>query len=200
MKVFSYIALSITLALAFVTWLPGRYAWTIIMYSSFLLPFLLIADVAAIVYLIRHWKGKGAKWLAALLVAIPIVGAIGLYAPWNTVTDHTMSKHFHRHEKELRELVAYAESLSDSTSLTFPSDPIPDNVPDRAYYHTLELLGRSDCESIQTYSVFDNATRVTYRTVVFTAHGYIFYPDGTVKIFRWDPLGSDISGMYDILP
>ena len=200
MKVFSYIALSITLALAFVTWLPGRYAWTIIMYSSFLLPFLLIADVAAIVYLIRHWKGKGGKWLEALLVAIPIVGAIGLYAPWNSVTDHTMSKHFHRHEKELRELVAYAESLSDSTSLTFPSDPIPDNVPDRAYYHTLELLGRSDCESIQTYSVFDNATRVTYRTVVFTAHGYIFYPDGTVKIFRWDPLGSDISGMYDILP
>lgn len=200
MKIFSYTALSITLILAFVTWLPGRYAWTVIMYSSFVLPFLLIADLAAIVYLIRHRKEKRAKWLAALLVAIPVVGAIGLYAPWNSVTDQTMSKHFHRHEKELRELVAYAESLSDSTSLTFPSNPIPDNVPDRAYYHTLALLGRAGCESIQIYSLFNNATRVTYRTIVFTAHGYIFYPDGTVKIFRWDPLGSDISGTYDLLP
>ena len=200
MKVFSYIALSITLALAFATWLPGRYALTIIMYSSFALPFLLIADLAAVVYLIRHRKEKATKWLAALLVAIPVVGVVGLYAPWNSVTDQTMSKHFHRHEKELRKLVAYAESLSDSTSLSFPSDPIPDSVPDRAYYHTLELLGKTGCESIQTHSMFDNATWVTYRTVVFTSHGYIFYPDGTVKIFRRDPLGSDISGTYDLLP
>ena len=200
MKVFSYIALSITLALAFATWLPGRYALTIIMYASFVLPFLLIADVAAIVYLIRHRKEKAAKWLAALLVAIPVVGAVGLYAPWNSVTDQTMSKHFDQHEKELCELVSYAESLSDSTSLSFPSNPIPDSVPDRAYYHTLELLGKTGCESIQTHSMFDNATWVTYRTVVFTSHGYLFYPDGTVTIFRRDPLGSDISGTYDLLP
>lgn len=200
MKVFSYIVLSITLALVFATWLPGRYALTIIMYSSFVLPFLLIADLAAVVYLIRHRKEKAAKWLAALLVAIPVVGAVGLFAPWNSVTDKTMSKLFHRHEKELRELISYAESLSDSTSLSFPSDPIPDNVPDRAYYHTLELLGKTGCESIQTHSLFDNATWVTYRTVVFTSHGYLFYPDGTVKIFRRDPLGSDISGTYGLLP
>jgi len=200
MKVFSYIVLSITLALVFATWLPGRYALTIIMYSSFVLPFLLIADLAAVVYLIRHRKEKAAKWLAALLVAIPVVGAVGLFAPWNSVTDKTMSKHFHRHEKELRELISYAESLSDSTSLSFPSDPIPDNVPDRAYYHTLELLGKTGCESIQTHSLFDKATWVTYRTVVFTSHGYLFYPDGTVKIFRRDPLGSDISGTYGLLP
>ena len=200
MKVFLYIVLSITLALVFATWLPGRYALTIIMYSSFVLPFLLIADLAAVVYLIRHRKEKAAKWLAALLVAIPVVGAVGLFAPWNSVTDKTMSKHFHRHEKELRELISYSESLSDSTSLSFPSDPIPDNVPDRAYYHTLELLGKTGCESIQTHSLFDNATWVTYRTVVFTSHGYLFYPDGTVKIFRRDPLGSDISGTYDLLP
>ena len=200
MKVFSYIALSITLALAFATWLPGRYALTIIMYSSFALPFLLIADLAAVVYLIRHRKEKATKWLAALLVAIPVVGVVGLYAPWNSVTDQTMSKHFHRHEKELRELVTYAESLSDSTSLSFPSDPIPDNVPDRAYYHALELLGKTGCESIQTHSLFDNATWVVFRTVVFTSHGYLFYPDGTVKIFRRDPLGSDISGTYGLLP
>ena len=200
MKVFSYISLSITLALAIATWFPGRYAWTIIMYSSFALPFLLIADLAAIAYLIRHRKEKGAKWLAALLVVIPVVGAIGLNAPWNSVTDQTMSKHFHRHEKELRELVSYAESLSESTSLTFPSQSIPDYIPDRSYYRTLELLGKTGCESIQTYSSFDNATWVTYRTVVFTSHGYLFYPDGIVKIFRWDPLGSAISGTYDILP
>ena len=200
MKTFSYISLSITLALAFATWLPGRYALTIIMYSSVVLPFLLIADIAAIVYLIRHRKEKAAKWLAALLVAIPVVGAIGLCAPWNSVTDKTMSKHFHRHEKELQELVTYAESLSDSTSLTFPSNPIPDNVPDRAYHHMLELLGKTGCESIKTHSLFDNATWVTYRTVVFTSHGYLFYPDGSVKILRWDPLGSDTSGTYDLLP
>ena len=170
MKTFSYISLSITLALAFATWLPGRYALTIIMYSSFVLPFLLIADIAAIVYLIRHRKEKAVKWLATLLVAIPVVGAIGFCAPWNSVSDKTMSKHFHRHEKELRELVS------------------------------LELLGKTGCESIKTHSLFDNATWVTYRTVVFTSHGYLFYPDGSVKILRWDPLGSDTSGTYDLLP
>lgn len=170
------------------------------MYSSFVLPFLLIADLVAIVFLIRHRKRKAAKWLVALLVAVPVVGAVGLYAPWNSVTDKTMSKHFHRHENELRELVAYAESLSNSTSITIPSKPIPDDVPERAYYHALELLGKTGCESIKTHSQFDDAIWVTYRTVVFTSHGYLFYPDGTVEIFRWDPLGSDISGTYDILP
>ena len=26
----------------------------------------------------------------------------------------------------------------------------------------------------------------------------LWLPDGTVKLHRWDPLGSDINGLYDI--
>ena len=77
MRTFSFISLSITLALAFVLWLPNELSFPILWLSSILLPILLIADLAALVHLIRHRKEKAAKWLAGLVVAIPIAAAIG---------------------------------------------------------------------------------------------------------------------------
>lgn len=65
MKTFSYIALSLTLALAFCLWLPSNLSFTIIwMGTAFLGLPLLIADVIALIYLIRHRKEKGVKGLA----------------------------------------------------------------------------------------------------------------------------------------
>ena len=200
MRTFSLISLSITLALAFVLWLPNEWSFTIIWLSFFILPILLIADLVALVHLIRHRKEKGAKWLAGLVVAIPIVAAIGYYAPWHSTSDKTMSAHFRKHEKEMRELVTYAESLSDSVSVKFPSKPLPEDVAEEAYQHTLHLLKKVHCARIETYSRFDSHTIVHFRSSGFSTHGYIFYPDGIVKIFRWDPLGSDWNGTYDLLP
>jgi hypothetical protein len=200
MRTFSFISLSITLALAFVLWLPNEWSFTIIWLSFFILPILLIADLMALVYLIRNRKEKAAKWLAGLVIAIPLAAAIGYCAPWHSTSDKTMSAHFRKHEKELREVVAYAESLSDSTSLKFPSKPMPENVSEEAYRHMLDLLKQVHCTRIETYSHFDSHTIVHFRSSGFSTHGFIFYPDGTVKIFRWDPLGSDWNGTYDLLP
>ena len=199
MRTFSFISLSITLILAFVLWLPNELSFTILWLSFIILPDLLIADLVAIVYLIRHRKGKAAKWLAGLVVTILIAAAIGYCAPWHSTSDKTMSAHFHKHEKELRELVIYAESLSDSVTIKFPSKPQPEDVSEEAYRHTLDLLKQARCEGIETYSRFNSHTIVHFRTAGFSTHGYIFYPDGTVKIFRWDPLGSDWNGTYDLL-
>ena len=200
MRTFSLISLSITLALAFVLWLPNEWSFTIIWLSFFILPVLLIADLVALVYLIRHRKEKAARWLAGLIVAIPIAGAIGYYAPWHSTSDKTISAHFRKHEKDLRELVAYAESLSDSVSVKIPSKPMPEGVSEEAYRHTLHLLKKVHCQQIETYSRFNDHTIVHFRSSGFSTHGYIFFPDGTVKIFRWDPLGSDWNGTYDLLP
>ena len=200
MKIFSYITLGLTLALAFTLWLSNDLAftifWTVILY----LPILAITDLIAIIYLIRHRKDKAAKSLVALLVAIPVVAIIGYYLPWHSVSDKTMSTHFRKHEKEIRELVSYAESLSDSTTIKFPSEPQPEDVPEEAYRHTLDLLKRAHCKGIETYSLFNSQTLVHFRTTGFTTNGYLFYPDGTVKIFRRDPLGSEGNGEYDLLP
>ena len=200
MRTFSFISLSITLVLAFVLWLPNEWSFTIIWLSFFFLPILLIADIVAIVHLIRHPKGKAAKWLAGLIVAIPLTTAIGYYAPWHSTSDKTMSAHFRKHEKELRELVVYTESLSDSVSVKIPSEPMPEGVSEDAYRHALDLLKSAHCKGIETYSRFDSHTIVHFRSSGFSTHGYIFYPDGIVKIFRWDPLGSDWNGTYDLLP
>ena len=200
MRTFSFISLSITLALAFVLWLPNEWSFTIIWLSFFILPILLIADLAALVHLIRHRKGKAAKWLTGLVVAIPIAAAIGYYAPWHSTSDKTMSALFRKHEKELRELVSFAESLSDSVSVKIPSEPIPEGVSEEAYRQTLHLLEKVHCTRIETFSRFNDHTIVHFRGSGFSTHGYIFYPDSTVKIFRWDPLGSDWNGTYDLLP
>ena len=148
MKTFSFISLSITLALAFVLWLPNELSFTILWLSSVLLPILLITDLAAIVYLVRHRKEKAAKWLTGLVVAIPIAAAIGYYAPWHSTSDKTMSALFRKHEKELRELVSFAESLSDSVSVKIPSEPIPEGVSEEAYRQTLHLLEKVHCTRI----------------------------------------------------
>lgn len=200
MKIFSYITLALTLALAFALWLPNNLAFTVFWAVLLYLPILAITDLIAIIYLIRHRKDKAAKGLAILLVAIPVVAVIGYYAPWHSTSDKTMSAHFHKHEKEIRELVSYAESLSDSVTVKFPSKPQPENVPEEAYRHTLDLLKQAHCKGIETYSRFDSQTLVHFRAAGFSTNGYLFYPDGTVKIFRWDPLGSDSSGEYDLLP
>jgi hypothetical protein len=200
MRTFSFISLSITLALAFILWLPNEWSFPIIWLSFFFLPILLIADLVALIYLIRHRKEKVAKWLAGLVVAIPLTVTIGYYAPWLSTSDKTMSAHFHKHEKELRELVTYAESLSDSVSLKIPSKPKPENVSEEDYQHTLRLLKKAHCKRIETYNGFGQNTLIHFRGSGFATNGYTFYPDGTVKIFRWDPLGSDWSGTYDLLP
>ena len=200
MRTFSFISLSITLALAFVLWLPNELSFPILWLSSIILPILLIADIIAIVHLIRHRKDKAAKWLTGLVVAIPIAAAIGYYAPWHSTSDKTMSAHFRKHEKELRELVSFAESLSDSVSVKIPSEPMPEGISEDAYRHALDLLKSVHCTRIETFSRFNDHTIVHFRSSGFSTHGYIFYPDGTVKIFRWDPLGSDSSGEYDLLP
>ena len=62
MRAFSYIAFSLTLALAFCLCLPNDLSFTIMWMSSVFvgLP-LLIADVIALVYLIRHRNDRGTK-------------------------------------------------------------------------------------------------------------------------------------------
>ena len=201
MKTFSYISLSLTLALAFCLWLPNELSFPIIwMSSAFIGIPLLIADLIVLVYLIRHWKEKGVKGLAVLLVLIPIVATIGMYAPWNSASDKTMYKHYQKHENDLRELVQYAESLTDSVSLVFPSDSIPQEVSKEQYEHVIKLLKKTRCEGIKTYfqHFWGNKTMVVFRTTGFSSSGYLSFPDSTVKVYRWDPLGSDINGIYDI--
>ena len=199
MKTFSYIVFSLTLLLAFCLWLPNELSFTIIWLSTaFLAIPLLIADLVAFIYLVRHRRDKGSKGLVLLLVAIPVVAAIGFNAPWKSVSDKTMSKHYHQHENELRELVRYAESLTDSVSLSFPTDSIPFGVSKEQRDHLMKLLRKTRCKGIKTYDIWDGSTTVLFRHTGFTIHGYLFLPDSTVKIYRWDPLGSDISGLYDI--
>ena len=200
MKTFSYIALSLTLALALCLWLPNNLSFTIIwMGTAFLALPLLIADIIALIYLIRHWREKGVKGLAILLVFIPIILIIGMNAPWNSASDETMFKHYQRHENDLRELIQYAESLTDSVTVSFPSDSIPKEVSKEQYEHVMQLLKKSRCESIKTYSgLFTDNTMVVFRHTGFTSNGYQLFPDNEIKVFRWDPLGSDFNGFYDI--
>ena len=200
MKTFSYIALSLTLALAFCLWLPNNLSFTILwMGTAFLSLPLLIADVIALIYLIRHRKENCVKGLVALLVLIPVVFTIGMYAPWHSASDKTMFKHYQRHENDLRELIQYAESLTDSVSVSFPSDSIPKEVSKEQYEHVLQLLKKARCENIKTYSgVFTDNSMVVFRHTGFTSNGYLFFPGNEIKVFRWDPLGSDFNGIYDI--
>lgn len=104
MKAFSYIALSLTLALVFCLWLPNNLSFTVTWMGVAVLGLpLLIADIIALIYLIRHRKEKGVKGLAVLLMLIPVVFIIGMYAPWHSVSDKTMFKHYQRRENDLRE-------------------------------------------------------------------------------------------------
>ena len=199
MKTFSYIVFSLTLLLAFCLWLPNDLSFTILWMSTAYIGIpLLIADIIAVVYLVRHRKEKGSKGLFLLLVAIPVVATIGYEAPWKSVSVKTLSKHYHQHEKEFRELVQYTESLTDSVSLTFPTDSIPSGVSKEQRDHVMKLLKKIRCERIKTYDIWDGNTTVIFRYSGFTSFGYLFLPDSTVKIHVWDPLGSDISGLYDI--
>lgn len=201
MKTFSYIALSLTLVLALCLWLPNSLSFSIIwLGTAFLGLPLLIADVIALIYLIRHMKKKGVKGLAFLLLLIPVVFTIGMYVPWNSASDKTMYKHYQKHENDLRELVQYAESLTDSVSLVFPSDSVPQEVSKEQYDHVIELLEKTRCESIKTYfqHFWGNKTMVVFRSAGFGSTGYLFFPDNTVKVYRWDSLGSDFNGIYDI--
>lgn len=201
MKTFSYIALSLTLVLALCLWLPNSLSFSIIwLGTAFLGLPLLIADVIALIYLIRHRKKKGVKGLAFLLLLIPVVFTIGMYVPWNSASDKTMYKHYQKHENDLRELVQYAESLTDSVSLVFPSDSVPQEVSKEQYDHVIELLEKTRCESIKTYfqHFWGNKTMVVFRSAGFGSTGYLFFPDNTVKVYRWDSLGSDFNGIYDI--
>lgn len=201
MKTFSYIALSLTLVLALCLWLPNSLSFSIIwLGTAFLGLPLLIADVIALIYLIRHREEKGVKGLAFLLLLIPVVFTIGMYVPWNSASDKTMYKHYQKHENDLRELVQYAESLTDSVSLVFPSDSVPQEVSKEQYDHVIELLEKTRCESIKTYfqHFWGNKTMVVFRSAGFGSTGYLFFPDNTVKVYRWDSLGSDFNGIYDI--
>ena len=198
MKTFSYIVFSLTLLLAFCLWLPNELSFTILWLSTAYIGIpLLIADFVAFVYLVRHRKERGSRGLAILLVYIPITAAIGFNAPWKSVSDKTMSKHYHQHENELRELVRYAESLTDSVSLSFPTDSIPSGVSKEQRDHVMKLLKKTGCERIKTFG-WDGNTLIFFRYSGFASNGFMFFPDGTVKIHRWDPLGSDFSGLYDI--
>jgi len=201
MKTFSYISLSLTLALAFCLWLPNAVSFPIMwMSTAFLGIPLLIADVIVLVYLIRHWKEKGVKGLAVMLVLIPVVATIGMDAPWNSSSDKTMYKHYRKHGNDLRELVRYAESLSDSVSLVFPSDSIPPGVSKEQYERVMDLFKKTRCEGIKTYhqNIWGNHTMVIFRGHGFGSSGYLSFPDNTIKVYRWDPLGSDYNGIYDI--
>lgn len=201
MKTLSYISLSLTLLLAIFLWLPDKVSFPIIwMSSAFLWIPLLIADLIALVFLIRHWKEKGVKGLAILLVLIPIVASFGMDAPWNSASDKTMYRHYQKHENDLRELVQYAESLTDSVSLVFPSDSIPQEVSKEQYEHVINLIKKARCEGIKTYFqyVWGNNTMVLFRSAGFGSTGYLSYPDNTIKVYRYDPLGSDNNGIYDI--
>ena len=201
MKTFSYIALSLTLALAFCLWLPNNLSFTIIwMGAAFLGLPLLIADVIALIYLIRHRKEKGVKGLSVFLVLIPVVFTIGMYAPWNSASDKTMFNHYQRHENDLRELIQYAESLTDSVTVSFPSDSIPKDVSKEQYEHVLQLLKKARCEGIRTYfqHFWGNKTMVVFHNAGFGGSGYLSFPDNTIRVYRLDPLGSDSNGIYDI--
>ena len=202
MKTFSYIALSLTLALAlaFCLWLPSNLSFTIFWRGAAFLGLpLLIADVIALIYLIRHRKEKGVKGLAVFLVLIPVVFTIGMYVPWHSASDKTMFRHYQRHENDLRELIQYAESLTDSVTVTFPSDSIPKEVSNEQYERVLQLLKKAQCESIKTYSgLFTDNTMVVFRHTGFTSNGYLFFPGNEIRVFRWDPLGSDFNGVYAI--
>ena len=201
MKSFSYIAFSLTLALALCLWLPNELSFPVIWLSTVFVGIpLLIANIIALVYLIRHRKDPGTKGLFILLVLILIVFTIGYYAPWKSVSDKTMSRHYHQHESDLLELVKYAESLTDSVSISIPSDTISSYLSKDQYDKVLFLLKRTQCEGIRTYScvIYGNHTSVVFRTTGFGSSGYVFLPDNNVKIFRWDPLGSEWSGLYAI--
>lgn len=201
MKTFSYIALSLTLALALCLWLPNNLSFPIIwMGTAFLGLPLLIADIIALIYLIRHWREKGVKGLAILLVFIPIILIIGMNAPSNSAADEIMFKHYQRHENDLRELIRYAESLTDSVTISFPSDSIPKEVSKEQYDHVIQLLKKTECEGIKTYFqyVWGNKTVVIFRNAGFGGSGYLSFPDNTIRVYRWDPLGSDSNGIYDI--
>lgn len=200
MKAFSYIALSLTLALVFCLWLPNNLSFTVTWMGVAVLGLpLLIADIIALIFLIRHRKEKGVKGLAVLLMLIPVVFIIGMYAPWHSVSDKTMFKHYQRHENDLRELIQYAESLTDSVSVSFPSDSIPKSVSKEQYEHVMEMLRKTRCESIKTYSgFFSYNTMVVFRHIGFSSSGYLLFPGNEIKVFRWDPLGSDLNGIYDI--
>ena len=201
MKTFSYIALSLTLALAFCLWLPNNLSFTIIWMGTAFLGFpLLIADIIAFIYLVRHWREKGVKGLAVLFVLIPVVLIIGMNAPGNSSYDEIMFKHYQRHENDLRELIQYAESLTDSVTVSFPSDSIPKEVSKEQYDHVIQLLKKTQCEGIKTYFqyIWGKKTMVVFRNAGFGGSGYLSFPDKTIKVYRWDPLGSDSNGIYDI--
>ena len=55
------------------------------------------------------------------------------------------------------------------------------------FAQVLKVVGPN--QGIQTHSMKH------YR---FSSSGYLSFPDSTVKVYRWDPLGSDINGIYDI--
>ena len=201
MKTFSYIVLSLTLALAFCLWLPSNLSFTTTwMGTTFLGLPLLIADIVALIYLFHHRNEKGVKGLAVLFVSIPVVLTIGLYVPWNSTSDKTMFKHYQRHENDLRELIQYAESLTDSVTVYFPSDSIPKEVSKEQYEHVMQLLKKARCKGIKTYfqHLWGNKTMVVFRNTGFGGSGYLSFPDNTIKVYRWDPLGSDDNGIYDI--
>ena len=147
--------------------------------------------------MIRSWKKKGVKGLAILLVLIPLVACTGMHRVWNSSAEKTMYKHYLMHENDLRELVRYAESLTDSVSLVFPSDSIPPEVSEEQYEHVIELLRRTQCKGVETY-VWGNNTMVIFSKIGFGSCGYLSFPDNTIKVYRWDPLGSDSNGIYDI--
>ena len=140
------------------------------------------------------------KIFSCLAYSLVLLIVSSCFSSGDSISSEAMSTHFHEHEKDLRELVQYAESLSDSLCLTFPSDSIPSQISKEQYDHVLLLLRRTQCRTIKTYChhVWGNNTMVVFRYVVFCSHGYIFLPDKSIKIFHWDPLGSEWSGLYEI--
>ncbi len=155
--------------------------------TAFLSLPLLIADVIALIYLIRHRKENCVKGLVALLVLIPVVFTIGMYAPWHSASDKTMFKHYQRHENDLRELIQYTESLTDSVSVSFPSDSIPKEVSREQYEHVLQLLKKARCEGIRTYfqHFWGNKTMVVFHNAGFGGSGYLSFPDNTIRFIDW---------------
>jgi len=121
-------------------------------------------------------------------------------APSYSAADETMFKHYQCHENDLHELIQYAESLTDSVTVFFPSDSIPKEVSKEQYDHVIQLLKKTQCMCIRTYFqyVWGNKTMVVFRTAGFGSSGYLSFPDKTIKVYRWDPLGSDFNGIYDI--
>ena len=198
MKVVSYFSLILTLVWAFCLWLPNDPGFMLVWSSTIVLPLLLIGDVLALVYILKHRKERSIRGLVGLIIAIPIIAAIGLFVPWHSTSDKTMSRHFHKHENDLHELVQYAESLTDSTSISVSAHSDVIRITEEQFDQVSALLKKSGCKSIKTYGVLEKNTIVVFRTSGFTIHGYIFLPDRSVKIVHWDPLGSDGNGLYDI--